>query len=222
MQKLNFLKASGALVFISLLCFMSYSYAEDIMAYPISNTAGMQVILKDSGFYRGSIDGINGSQTKQAVKEFQKKYSLRPDGIVGRKTREKLCRYLSGKNEKIYKLSEQLSKIQKENYFYQNQLNATHEESIKKDTQIQELAQELMRLKEEYEDELMQNKNEIRELQSDYDNRLRIGNSRITELIKDREHIVAESNRLKNLQFVRFKKLKEIKGDLDAIIDSSL
>jgi len=222
MQKIKLQRISGLLVFISLLCFISYSYAEDIMAYPISNTVSLQAILKDAGLYKGQIDGIHGSQTKQAVKEFQKKQGLRPDGIVGRKTRDRLTRYLSEKNDKIRKLSEQLSKLQKENYFYQNQLNATYEESRKKDMQLQELTQRLKSEKEEYEAQLLQNKRGVSELQADYDDRLRLENSRVAGLVKEREQLIIESNRLKSLQFVRLQKLKVIKRDLDAVISSNL
>lgn len=88
--------------------------------------------------------------------------------------------------------------------------------------QLQELAQQLKSVKDEYEAELMQNEKDIRELQEVYDNRLRIENSKITGLIKQREYLIAESNRLENLQFVRFQKLKVIKRNLDAVIGSNL
>lgn len=42
--------------------------------------------LKNWGYYKGSVDGIFGSQTKAAVIYFQKKNGLTPDGIVGAKT----------------------------------------------------------------------------------------------------------------------------------------
>jgi len=191
-------------------------------AYPVSHVAGIQAILKGSGLYKGSIDGINGSQTKQAVKEFQKIKGLKPDGIVGRKTREKLSKYLSERNNKIIKLSEQVSKLQKENYFYQNQLNAVHEESVEKDRQLQELTRNLQREREEYEVELAQNKKDIKELQSDYEGRLRIESSRVAGLVRERGDLIAEGSRLKNLQFARLNKLKLIKSELDAVIEPSL
>jgi len=191
-------------------------------AYPVSHVAGIQAILKGSGLYKGSIDGINGSQTKQAVKEFQKIKGLKPDGIVGRKTREKLSKYLSERNNKIIKLSEQVSKLQKENYFYQNQLNAVHEESVEKDRQLQELTRNLQREREEYEVELAQNKKDIKELQSDYEGRLRIESSRVAGLVRERRDLIAEGSRLKNLQFARLNKLKLIKRELDAVIEPSL
>ena len=42
--------------------------------------------LSELGFYSGEIDGINGSRTKIAVKNFQSKAGLIPDGIIGPKT----------------------------------------------------------------------------------------------------------------------------------------
>ena len=46
----------------------------------------IQTKLKNWGYYKGNIDGIFGSQTLQAVKDFQKKNGLTVDGIVGEKT----------------------------------------------------------------------------------------------------------------------------------------
>lgn len=34
----------------------------------------VQSILKQMGYYRGTVDGIYGSQTEAAVRNFQKKY----------------------------------------------------------------------------------------------------------------------------------------------------
>ena len=42
--------------------------------------------LSELGFYSGEIDGINGSRTKIAVKNFQSKAGLTSDGIIGPKT----------------------------------------------------------------------------------------------------------------------------------------
>lgn len=46
----------------------------------------IQTKLKNWGYYKGNIDGIYGSQTLKAVKDFQKKNGLAVDGIVGEKT----------------------------------------------------------------------------------------------------------------------------------------
>ena len=45
-----------------------------------------QKILFDLGLYKGEIDGINGINTKAAIKEFQKKSGLLVDGILGPNT----------------------------------------------------------------------------------------------------------------------------------------
>ena len=50
----------------------------------------LQSLLRDRGFYNGSIDGIFGRETQDAVKSFQRKNGLRADGIAGPKTMEKL------------------------------------------------------------------------------------------------------------------------------------
>ncbi len=50
----------------------------------------VQTKLKQWGYYSGSVDGIYGSQTKNAVIKFQKKNGLTADGIVGKETFEAL------------------------------------------------------------------------------------------------------------------------------------
>ncbi|WP_280637246.1 peptidoglycan-binding protein [Alkalihalobacillus sp. BA299] len=55
----------------------------------------LQTYLKKLGFYKGSIDGIFGPVTKEAVKAFQKSQGLTVDGIVGSNTREALKKALS-------------------------------------------------------------------------------------------------------------------------------
>ena len=46
----------------------------------------IQQKLKNWGYYNGSVDGIYGSKTKEAVKYFQRKNNLKVDGIVGNQT----------------------------------------------------------------------------------------------------------------------------------------
>lgn len=46
----------------------------------------MQQKLKNWGYYTGSVDGIFGSKTREAVKYFQRRNGLAVDGIVGAKT----------------------------------------------------------------------------------------------------------------------------------------
>lgn len=46
----------------------------------------IQKKLKDWGYYDGAVDGIYGSKTFAAVKNFQSKNGLKADGIAGEKT----------------------------------------------------------------------------------------------------------------------------------------
>lgn len=50
----------------------------------------IQQELKDRGIYNGSVDGIFGKATQDAVKKFQKQQNLTADGIVGAATLKKL------------------------------------------------------------------------------------------------------------------------------------
>lgn len=56
----------------------------------------IQTKLKRWGYYKGSVDGIFGSQTKSAVQYFQRKNGLTVDGIVGKATAKALGISLSG------------------------------------------------------------------------------------------------------------------------------
>lgn len=46
----------------------------------------LQVLLAEAGYYHGSIDGIFGPGTENAVRTFQHRLKLQVDGIVGKKT----------------------------------------------------------------------------------------------------------------------------------------
>ena len=61
-----------------------------------TETSVIQLALKRAGFLDGEIDGIFGSDTRNAVIAFQKAASLSPDGIVGPKTYAALLPYLKG------------------------------------------------------------------------------------------------------------------------------
>lgn len=58
----------------------------------------VQQKLKNWGYYSGSVDGIYGKQTKNAVVLFQKKNGLTVDGIVGTKTLQALGIYSTSNN----------------------------------------------------------------------------------------------------------------------------
>lgn len=51
-----------------------------------TNVRTLQQKLKNWGYYSGSVDGIFGSATKEAVKYFQRRNGLTADGIVGSAT----------------------------------------------------------------------------------------------------------------------------------------
>ena len=55
-----------------------------------TEVTNIQTRLKDWGYYTGSIDGIYGTQTRDAVIYFQKKNGLTADGIAGSLTLEKI------------------------------------------------------------------------------------------------------------------------------------
>lgn len=83
--------------------FRTQSYAaDDFACYPCAQVAVLrkgasggevkevQRRLKNWGYYTGSVDGIFGAKTAEAVKYFQRKNGLTADGIVGRATYEAL------------------------------------------------------------------------------------------------------------------------------------
>ena len=61
-----------------------------------STVKTIQQKLKNWGYYKGSVDGIYGSKTKEAVKYFQRKNGLTADGIVGNNTLKALGMSTSG------------------------------------------------------------------------------------------------------------------------------
>lgn len=56
----------------------------------------LQLALRRVGYYFGGIDGVFGSNTQQAVLEFQRNFGLTPDGIVGVQTWNRLLPYIRG------------------------------------------------------------------------------------------------------------------------------
>lgn len=55
-----------------------------------TEVTNIQTRLKRWGYYFGSVDGIYGRQTEEAVRYFQRKNGLAVDGIAGPKTLEKI------------------------------------------------------------------------------------------------------------------------------------
>lgn len=78
---------------------MNNDYSQEIVSTEAATTTAenrtIQTKLKRWGYYNGAVDGIFGSQTRQAVRYFQSKNGLAVDGIVGPKTAAALGMTLS-------------------------------------------------------------------------------------------------------------------------------
>ena len=59
-----------------------------------ASISDVQKALKNAGFYKGSIDGKIGQQTKKSIESFQRQHNLTADGVIGRRTWEELKVYL--------------------------------------------------------------------------------------------------------------------------------
>lgn len=55
----------------------------------------IQQALTHAGYYKGVIDGVKGSKTRNAIRAFQKDNGLHVDGKVGPKTWEKLKEHMT-------------------------------------------------------------------------------------------------------------------------------
>ena len=59
----------------------------------------IQRALASAGYYKGTVDGKEGPQTRRAVREFQQANGLKSDGVVGSSTRQALAKYLETPKE---------------------------------------------------------------------------------------------------------------------------
>ena len=76
---------------ITIMLFCGFSKDNEVEALSKYGSRGdevkqIQQKLKNWGYYKGSVDGIYGSKTLEAVKYFQRKNGLTVDGIAGDKT----------------------------------------------------------------------------------------------------------------------------------------
>ena len=79
------------IIFFIFFCFIVFAIFSVCYGLSKYGSTGNEVIqiqtkLKSWGYYSGSVDGIYGSQTFNAVKKFQKKNGLTVDGVAGTKT----------------------------------------------------------------------------------------------------------------------------------------
>ncbi|MBR3697093.1 MAG: spore cortex-lytic enzyme [Clostridia bacterium] len=82
-------------IFFIILIFIIYNFLQVTIAISKFGSSGNEVKqiqqkLKSWGYYNGTVDGIYGSKTVEAVKKFQSKNGLTADGIAGKKTLEAL------------------------------------------------------------------------------------------------------------------------------------
>ncbi len=72
-----------ALILVFVLVITPTALALSKMGSTGAEVREIQTRLKKWGYYKGSVDGIFGTKTKNAVVYFQKKNGLTPDGIAG-------------------------------------------------------------------------------------------------------------------------------------------
>lgn len=104
-KKLIFKRSAVALavlitVIVGIAAFYSFEPAEETAVLKMGSSGSqvrtLQTKLNRWGYNCGTVDGIFGSKTQTAVKQFQKNNGLAVDGIVGAKTAAALGMTLSG------------------------------------------------------------------------------------------------------------------------------
>lgn len=103
LQKKKLIFVVTAIVLILLLCVLSglaappCSLAAGIVkGNTVDNIRAVQTRLKELGYYKKSVDGVWGSGSTSALKNFQRDYGLTVDGVVGARTERALGITLSG------------------------------------------------------------------------------------------------------------------------------
>ena len=76
----------AAMIFMSMVAPATNVYALSKRGSTGSEVKEIQTRLKNWGYYTGSIDGVYGAKTEEAVKYFQRKNGLKVDGIAGKQT----------------------------------------------------------------------------------------------------------------------------------------
>lgn len=86
------MKKIFSLIMVAVMIFLAPA---EILALSRRGSRGQEVVniqtrLKKWGYLSGNVDGIYGVKTEEAVKEFQRKHGLTPDGIAGPATLAKI------------------------------------------------------------------------------------------------------------------------------------
>lgn len=91
--KKNLLFQILAIILVNVLVIsaIAYTYAESAQALSRIGSRGQEVRqiqqkLRELGLYSGSVDGVYGTATQKAVRQFQKNCGLTVDGVAGPKT----------------------------------------------------------------------------------------------------------------------------------------
>ena len=71
----------------------NFCVARDNRSAKLDSIADVQTYLANNGFNPGIIDGKMGSYTKEAIKAFQRKVGLIPDGVAGARTKSEMKSY---------------------------------------------------------------------------------------------------------------------------------
>jgi murein DD-endopeptidase MepM/ murein hydrolase activator NlpD len=71
----------------------AFVLAPGALASRDAGLAALQVALQARGIYAGSIDGVKGPATTNAIRRFQRRNGLAADGVPGPRTRRALGRY---------------------------------------------------------------------------------------------------------------------------------
>ena len=71
----------------------NYCEARDNRSAKLDSIAEVQTYLANNGFNPGIIDGKMGSYTREAIKAFQRKVGLIPDGVAGARTKSEMKSY---------------------------------------------------------------------------------------------------------------------------------
>lgn len=69
------------------------AFAAPAVAAPSAKVAAVQIGLRAKGLYAGSVDGVSGPLTRNAVLTLQRRTNIRPTGRVGHATRCELGRF---------------------------------------------------------------------------------------------------------------------------------
>ena len=72
---------------------VNFCVARDNSSAKLDSIADVQTYLANNGFNPGIIDGKMGSYTREAIKAFQRKVGLIPDGVAGARTKSEMKSY---------------------------------------------------------------------------------------------------------------------------------